>query len=597
MLRQHAAHVYSLSDSPHRSLAISPHRRLSHSIHSATKQAFHNMPSSAPVYPNTTATTAVSPSSSYNQQDWSLLCISRPLINTPTGTSRSTLTVTLLYHPAQTLYAWPFDLSGSDSKGTCYVTPFVSHPGADPVQPPPEALSVSLRVLADVVRTWIGQGHAKSASFRRNSNDTYKGPASPLHQIPGSVSPTLSQAESDFGIVESINTALGLATVDNAARSVHLARQRLPYSNPNVRFQWHQRSNSLDSGADLLGARVRTTSAGDRRHRSNDSEASIATSDSICSVQDSPPSSEASTPRSVVEPPLDPLDKAEDLPLIPSPEAKSTPKTARLPKIDTRIAALSVQFQAVQPQLCDGGINDNDDEDSTPKASGTTETIQRLSSQANVGESPPSVPKILLVEPTPQTSAYVEREKVLLGTGGEAEGTATRPPLAKGNATMNSLLEPDREEDGDEIRNKDDANDHQPAERSTKAVVPHRKPTLPDGAEGQKKTKVGAFGNAMRVKGNGAEPKPGRSLTKSAFATLAASASVAAIAVANVEPERRRTDLNVGDQNGADDEQPSADPRSAATPPRPLAAKIPLLLKKSSMELKSKFILATGGKK
>ncbi|PWN49055.1 hypothetical protein IE53DRAFT_411895 [Violaceomyces palustris] len=173
MLEQHASHVYSLSTSPHRTLSSQSLDPLNKTPRTPT---FSDIPPEQP--------------KPYRPSEWSLISISRP------STTSARLIVTLEHLKTKALFAWPMNLA-TPEKGTCYVTP-LSPEQED--QPPDELLSISLKVLTDVIRSWMVL--QKSLGVRRASASHWD--------------------------VDAICRTLGLKVMDQQHRGEALARQNLP---------------------------------------------------------------------------------------------------------------------------------------------------------------------------------------------------------------------------------------------------------------------------------------------------------------------------------------------------------------------------------
>ncbi|EPQ28731.1 uncharacterized protein PFL1_03535 [Pseudozyma flocculosa PF-1] len=526
MLEHHSPHVFFLSTSPHRrpkgpGSVTSPPAPPSPAIPSDRRGSSSSPSPRSSGDDDKVATSTVT----YRQRHWSLVAISRPLVNTRGGTSRSTLTVTLLHHPSQTLYAWPFDLSGATSRGTCYITTAAeaaassrddtaspSHGGESSSSPPSgETLSTSLKVLADVVRCWIS--HRPSSSPRtvmaNGSNGTTSerrtslgspqsaswleaSQAQVLYGRRGSGS-TISSAdvERDAPLVDEINSLLGLRRLEMVDVVAHLARQKLPYSDPNGHASWHiqgpadSTSTSTATAAPPDSPRVRVRQGGGRpQPRPQESQSSLSSSASERTggqgSDASPSSSQASTPCSSPEtnradPLIDhggthQLDHASSSPPSSSSPSSSKPslssrRTAHLPSINTQVAARGAKIDFAHVEAVSTSSADHEEEDTTTTTTtsamegvvaatvvaSTTYRAQsspELAAQGSPCLDTQGIPQILVVGPSPldaptpsrwspQQSQHQQQERrtVVLYDGRREKDAASTPSSSSPGAS------------------------------------------------------------------------------------------------------------------------------------------------------------------
>lgn len=169
--------------------------------------------------------------SGYPPQQWSVVGITRAQKRRPssgasspasTETANTSLTVTLLYMPTETLYAWPFNLSSPGAKGVCYETCSQEKDGSAPRIPPEGNMSTSLRVLADVIRCWM--------RIRRERSALAQHPSSTGAPTGSPTSPTtsLDRVLDDDEVISDIIDTLRLYPLTPFERSIHLMRQKLP---------------------------------------------------------------------------------------------------------------------------------------------------------------------------------------------------------------------------------------------------------------------------------------------------------------------------------------------------------------------------------
>lgn len=128
------------------------------------------------------------------------------------------LTVTLLYVPTETLYAWPFNLASPGSKGVCYETHFHDKEAGTTRVPPEGTMSTSLRVLADVIRSWMRIRRERSAIAKRKGSDGSRSPGTS----------SLDDIVDNDEVLDDIVDHLGLHPLTPLERSIHLLRQKVP---------------------------------------------------------------------------------------------------------------------------------------------------------------------------------------------------------------------------------------------------------------------------------------------------------------------------------------------------------------------------------
>ncbi|KAJ1040444.1 hypothetical protein NDA10_000578 [Ustilago hordei] len=322
MLEQHAPHVFTLSTSPHRQRKP-PTQQLPRSILKKTSPASCPPSCSTLSSPSSITSPMTSPRSSdfaipaYHSNQWTVVGIAKAQqrrqsnpVALPILSQNTSLTVTLLYMPTETLYAWPFNLSSPDAKGVCYETYAAGKHDGHTRRPPEGMMSISLRVLADVIRCWMKIRRTRAALAKRGGPES-SSISSRLNSSPSSVDDVVDNDE----VIDEIVEALDLHPLAPLERSIHLLRQVLP---------------------EQPGSPTRSDNEGCLRQRE-----SILTSSGSDSDLDSRHRSEpsVSSRASTVEPSL------EDLPS----KKTSSPK---LPKINTTLPSLSQQNTPSVPQIC-----------------------------------------------------------------------------------------------------------------------------------------------------------------------------------------------------------------------------------------------------
>ena len=224
--------------------------------------------------------------SGYRAIQWSVVGIARTQqrrsssgsLSKNAATANTSLTVTLLYMPTETLYAWPFNLSSPDAKGVCYETCCPGENGA--TQTPPEGtMSTSLRVLADVIRYWMSIRRERSAltQHRGSTGSLSNGPDSPGTQ--------LDKVLDDDEVINEIIDALRLYQLTPFERSIYLMRQKLPEPSSQDSTALDQQAcasvSSSHRGRQQSNSSVCSTESGcdsdrDSRYRSDSSASSQA---------------------------------------------------------------------------------------------------------------------------------------------------------------------------------------------------------------------------------------------------------------------------------------------------------------------------------
>ncbi|KAJ1028638.1 hypothetical protein NDA16_001804 [Ustilago loliicola] len=214
--------------------------------------------------------------------------------------------------PTETLYAWPFNLSSPNSKGVCYETYSASKVNGEPRRPPEETTSISLRVLADVIRCWMKIRRERAALAKCRGSDNTSGTS-----ITNSPTSSVDNIVDNDEVIDEIIDALDLHPLAPLERSIHVLRQVLPEQPQSPTLTDNARSPGQRGG---IYSSQSSNSDRDSHHRS-----------------DSSASSRAST--------VDP--SPEDLPTRKS----SSPK---LPKIITALPLTSASNQSPPPvpQIC-----------------------------------------------------------------------------------------------------------------------------------------------------------------------------------------------------------------------------------------------------
>ncbi|CEH14481.1 hypothetical protein CBOM_02324 [Ceraceosorus bombacis] len=141
----------------------------------------------------------------YNASNWGLLAIVKVDFN---------LTVTVLHHRSQTLFAWPFNLDpdGTSDSGKVFITPR-SPDAAD--APQPHLISESLKLVGVVLGNWM-QNRSRFDVQTRIASTAPEGSTSP--------------SRDEDGEVARIRRDLGLIRLTCEERAAALARQEIPSS-------------------------------------------------------------------------------------------------------------------------------------------------------------------------------------------------------------------------------------------------------------------------------------------------------------------------------------------------------------------------------
>ncbi|SNX83207.1 uncharacterized protein MEPE_01913 [Melanopsichium pennsylvanicum] len=238
MLEQQESHVFTRSSSP--SLQRPPPTQQQPLPRSILKKSHSD---SAPtstfcssIYPvSSNSSPTMSPRSeafslpAYQPDHWTLVGIARAqqrtrfiASSTASAIKNAGLTVTLLYVPTETLFAWPFNLSSPESKGVCFETYSVSQQDGMVRRPPDGAMSTSLRLLAEVIRCWMKIQRERAAQHKRSGSD---GSDASRTNIPRS---SVDAIVDNDEVVDRIVETLGLIQLTPLERSLHLLRQVLP---------------------------------------------------------------------------------------------------------------------------------------------------------------------------------------------------------------------------------------------------------------------------------------------------------------------------------------------------------------------------------
>lgn len=300
MLEQHAPHVFALSTSPHKGRPRPAPRSIlkkSSSEPTSPCSSICSWPLATP--PTMPFQSESSVASTYQPSQWSVLSITKAKqrrsssngISSDAQTTNTSLTVTLIYTPTETLYAWPFNLSSPDAKGVCYETYSRDQHGGAPRLPPHGTMSTSLRVLAAVIRAWMAIRRERSllAQHRGSTSD-------------GLCSPTTSSIDrivDDDEVVDEIIDALRLHQLTPFERSIYLLRQALPEQPTEKAQQPSHQTSALQSGRpQSCSSSFNGGSDDDQdwRHRS-DSLASSRASTVETIPDDSPRLKQASSPK------------------------------------------------------------------------------------------------------------------------------------------------------------------------------------------------------------------------------------------------------------------------------------------------------------
>ncbi|CBQ71892.1 conserved hypothetical protein [Sporisorium reilianum SRZ2] len=232
MIQQHAPHVFTLSGSPHRVATRPPQQpprsilKKSTSVPTSPSYTTPSSPlASPPLMSSASDPFAVS---GYRPQQWSVIGIARAQKRRPSTAAKAetyntSLTVTLLYMPTETLYAWPFSLSSPDAKGVCYETCSREQEGGAARVPPEGTMSTSLRVLADVIRCWMRIRRERSALAQHRGST-----GSPTSGLGSPTTTSLDQVLDNDEVISDVIDTLRLYQLTPFERSIYLLRQNLP---------------------------------------------------------------------------------------------------------------------------------------------------------------------------------------------------------------------------------------------------------------------------------------------------------------------------------------------------------------------------------
>lgn len=285
MIEQHSPRVFTLSSSPHRqrsSATQQPPRSILKKPASAPSTPIRSKPPSPLTSPMMSPKIDTFTVSAYQPQQWTVVGIARTL---PTRTSNAgasspvtastSLTVTLLYTPTETLYAWPFNLSNPGARGVCYETYSADQENGDVRRPPDGTMSTSLRVLADTIRCWMRIRRERSAMHIRRGSDVL--PTSAKSGLS-----TLDEVVDNDEVIDEIIQILRLHPLTPFERSIHLLRQVLPDQprpeHPGSREQANLCTEAQKGRRHLLDSSSSQGSDDERdsHHRSDSSASSLA---------------------------------------------------------------------------------------------------------------------------------------------------------------------------------------------------------------------------------------------------------------------------------------------------------------------------------
>lgn len=189
-----AQHYSSLPSSP---LARTRGR---HSRQSSTSTGPLTPP---PVEPNVDVWQFVSSESKgYVANDWSLLAIQRPR-------PKAKYIVSLLHWPSMSIYAWPIEIGRTLHHNKCYVTSIGTSKNSEDAGR--TVLSASIRVLTDVIQTWVRYSRKNPSRFLNGS---------------------IGRQQTDNRDVDSVTASLHLARTTDDQRQDWLERQQVPAELP-----------------------------------------------------------------------------------------------------------------------------------------------------------------------------------------------------------------------------------------------------------------------------------------------------------------------------------------------------------------------------
>lgn len=321
---------------------------------------------------------------SYRPQQWTVVGIARAqpartLTGGP-GTSNSGLTVTLLYMPTETLFAWPFNLASPDAKGVCYETLFTDKKNG--VRLPPEGtMSVSLRVLADVIRSWMRIRKERSALAKRKGSD-----ASLV--VGSSVDAVVDNDE----VLDDIIEYLGFHPLTPLERSIHLLRQVLPdrQDTDSLERPPLEAASSGDSEADTESS-----------HGRSNSDASSSGDTADTSTEDIPKVNKSSPKLPKLQTALESERRTESEENTPVPQIRlmeATPKESDYKERDRVLEEATRRRSGnISPRLMgtlheDASENGSDGGSATPKDSTKTNSTNRW--EEHESTSPKSTPPL-----------------------------------------------------------------------------------------------------------------------------------------------------------------------------------------------------------
>lgn len=259
--------------------------------------------------------------------------------------------MTLLYMSTETLYAWPFNLSSPDAKGVCYETHSAEKEG-EPARIPPEGtMSISLRVLADVIRRWM--------TIRRGSSAS-------LSTLPGSPGSSFDDVVDNDEVVDEIIEDLRLHPLTPFERSVYLLRQNLPHESieePSAAEQPSRRESVPSPGAQSDSSWSSSDAGSEDEPRRRDRSTSSISSRG--SMTDGSPSH---SPKDIFPPELPKLDtalpaKKKDAEI---PQSRSNEATPRAEAYEDRNVALErAALSRIRDSKCGGRSMDTVHEDAS----------------------------------------------------------------------------------------------------------------------------------------------------------------------------------------------------------------------------------------
>ncbi len=271
MLEQHSTHVFALSSSPHRRHSQTPAQAPRSILKKSSSEPSSPSSSSPPLSPRPTMSSVSY--AEYQPHQWSVAGITRAQSSNSSTSSASSsapgnrLTVTLLYTPTDTLFAWPFNMSSPGARGVCYETLYSDKETGAVRRPPEGAMSTSLRVLADVIRCWIRIRRDRSSVSRAGGADAAYASAS------ASPTSSIDALVDNDEVVDQIIEDLGMAQLTPFERSIHLLRQVLP-------DQLSEEPTSPTRAPSEAGSSQVSDDDRDSRHRSDSASSRASTLES-----------------------------------------------------------------------------------------------------------------------------------------------------------------------------------------------------------------------------------------------------------------------------------------------------------------------------